>query len=207
RIPKLYNSYLTSLDLNIYHNYKMIRIDAILPSPSLTNWTWEQADYVENGKIRLTGSGNLPTGFDLELFTIDFTVFLGDVKESTFDIEMRNNGCTAPLDIISKVILSNVCFVDGRLVTFAETPYFLNHPEPNPVVDNINLKFGVAFDENVQIVLLNVFGEIVRVVVNDYLKAGIYQMQVDASDLSNGFYLLKMISGSFQQLIPVVVTK
>ncbi len=207
RIPKLYNTIMTSLDLNIYHNYKMIRIDTILPSASLRNWTWEPAVYVENGKLHLSGSGNLPTGFDLELFTIDFTVFLGDVKESTFDIEMKSNGCIAPLDIISKVILSNVCFVDGRLITFADTPYFLNHPEPNPVVDDINLKFGVAFDENVNIVLVNIFGQTVQTIVDDYLKAGIYEMRVDASALSNGFYFLKMSSGSYQQMVPIVVAK
>lgn len=207
RIPKLFNTNITSLDLNIYHNFKMIRIDTILPSPSLKNWTWETPTTIERGKLNLKGYGSLPTGFDLELFTIDFTVFLGDVKESTFDIEMKSNGCLAPLDIVSKVILSNVCFVDGRLITISETPYFLGQPEPNPVVDKINVKFGVAFDERVNFSLINNFGEIVKTLVDENLKAGVYDVHSDVSNLSNGVYFLKFSSGSYNQVLPIVITK
>ncbi len=206
KIPKLYNSNITSLDLNVYFNNKMIRIDSIIQPSSLRNWTWERPILLDRGKLNLKGSGNLSTSFDLELFTIDFTVFLGDVKESSFDIEMKSNGCLAPLDIVSKIILSNVCFVDGRLITFSDTPYFLSNPEPNPVVEQINLKFGIAFDGHVNISLINIFGEVVEVLVNDNLKAGVYEIQSNTF-VPNGVYYLKMVSGSYQQVLPVVFSK
>ncbi|MCX7909721.1 MAG: choice-of-anchor D domain-containing protein [Ignavibacteria bacterium] len=207
KVPKLFNTNINSLDLNIYYNYKMIRIDTILPSSSLKNWVWDKITFVDKGKVNITGNGTLTTGFDLELFTIDFTVFLGDVKESTFDIEMRSNGCFAPIDIITKVILSNVCFVDGRLITFSDTPYFLTTPEPNPVVDKINFKFGVAYDEPVKIYLFNIFGETLMTIVNDNLRQGIYEVNVDATTLGSGVYYIKMISGSYQKVVPVVISR
>ncbi|ROL57369.1 choice-of-anchor D domain-containing protein [Bacteroidetes/Chlorobi group bacterium Naka2016] len=207
RIPKLYNANINSLDLNIYYNPKMIRIDTIRPSPSLQNWVWEPPTLVERGKVNLKGSGSLATGFDLELFTIEFTVFLGDVKETTFDIEMKSNGCLAPLDVISKIIISNVCFVDGRLITLSDTPYFITLPEPNPVVDKINFKFGVAFDEPVNVSLINIYGQTIKTFVDENLKAGIYEVNSDVSNISNGVYYLKLISGSYQKILPIIIAK
>lgn len=207
RLPKLYNSNITSLDLNIYYNPNMIRIDTILPSASLKNWVWESPKLIERGKLNLKGSGSLSTGFDLELFTIDFTVFLGDVKESTFDIEMKSNGCLAPIDVISKIIIANVCFIDGRLITLSNTPYFLSLPEPNPVVEKMKFKFGVAFDEGVNISLLNIYGETVQTLLDEHLRAGIYEIDTDASMLSNGVYYLKMRSGSYRKILPVIISK
>jgi Mg-chelatase subunit ChlD len=207
RIPKLYNSNITNLDLNIYYNPNMIRIDTILPSQSLKNWTWQSPILLEKGKVNYVGFGSLPTGFDTELFTIDFTVFLGDVKESTFDIEMKSNNCLAPIDVVSKIIISNVCFIDGRLITVSETPYLLAPPEPNPVVDQLKLTFGVAFDDNVYISLFNIFGENVQTLVDEYLRKGVYEIRTDVSKVPNGVYYLKMQSGSYQKIVPVVIAR
>ncbi|MGB9913376.1 MAG: T9SS type A sorting domain-containing protein, partial [Candidatus Kapaibacteriota bacterium] len=123
------------------------------------------------------------------------------------DIEMKSNGCLAPIDVISKIIIANVCFIDGRLITLSNTPYFLSLPEPNPVVEKMKFKFGVAFDEDVNISLLNIYGETVQTLLDEHLRAGIYEIDTDASMLSNGVYYLKMRSGSYRKILPVIISK
>lgn len=207
RIPKLYNSTFNSMNLDIFYNDKMIRIDTILPSPNLNNWTWENPVLESPGHISLSGFGTLTTPFDLELFTIDFTVFLGDVKESSFDLDFRSNSCISPLDIVSRIVLANVCFVDGRLITVSNQKYYLNQPEPNPSSSEVRLEFGVAFDDFVEILLYDVYGQLIKVVFEEKMKAGNYKLLLNVSDIGAGVYYVKLRSGSYQNIVPLIIVK
>jgi Mg-chelatase subunit ChlD len=207
RTPKLYNSVISSMNLDIFYNNKMIRIDTILPASNLKNWTWNSSKVVEPGHLSLDGTGNLTTPFDIELFTIDFTVFLGDVKESTFDLDFRSNSCISPLDVVSKIILSNVCFVDGRLITVSEHKYYLNAPEPNPAGNEVTISFGIAFDDYVDMTLYNVYGQQVKIIFDEKMKAGGYNLFLNVSDLGDGVYYLKFRSGSYMQIVPLIIAK
>lgn len=207
KIPQLYSDRVETMLLNLHFNEKMIRIDKILPSETLTNWVWEEPKTISPGVVQLLGQGTIVPPIDAELFTIEFTVFLGDVKESDIGIEMISNSCPTPIDNVTKVILSGVCFVDGRLVVVGEQPYALYAPGRNPIDDETDIKYSVAFEGVVRLELYNVFGQKVRTILQENLKAGEYTIRFPTSDFANGIYYLKMAAGSFIEIIPIVIAK
>lgn len=207
KIPKLYSDKVETMLLNLHFNEKMIRIDSIVPSGQLANWTWGKPQKIAPGIVQLLGQGTIVPPIDAELFTIEFTVFLGDVKESDIGIEMISNGCPTAIDNVAKIILSGVCFVDGRLVEVSEQPYALYAPERNPVDDVVDFKYSVAFEGVVRLELYNIFGQKVRTLLQENLKAGEYTIHFPATDFTNGVYYIKMTAGSFVEIVPIVIAR
>ncbi len=207
KIPKLYADKVETMLLNLHFNDKMIRVDRIIPSNQLSDWVWGDPQTLSPGLVQLLGQGMIVPPVDAELFTIDFTVFLGDVKESNIGVEMISNGCPTVIDNVTKIILSGVCFVDGRLVVVSNQSYALYAPERNPVDGETDFKFSVAFDGFVQLELYNVFGRKVQTLLEENMKSGEYRMRFPSFDLADGVYYLKMTAGGFVYTVPVVIAR
>lgn len=206
-IPKLYQSSISKLLLNIRYYDKMIKIDSIVPSQNLANWTWSPPTELERGVVQFVGNGKITSPFDNEIFTIYFTVFLSDVKESPIQIELISEDCPQPFDVVTKIILSGVCYLEGRLITLGEKPFALYAPEINPVTSSTNFSFSVGFDAQVKLEVFNSFGELVKILLNEPLKAGEYKMYIDASEYPSGLFFIRMTSGHFIDIKSMVISK
>jgi hypothetical protein len=85
--------------------------------------------------------------------------------------------------------------------------YSLSKINPNPVTDDLNLDFEIAFDDNVEFAIYNYFGEKVVEVVNSPLKAGHYSFYINASELPSGVYFARLRSGSYSTMESFVIMK
>lgn len=206
-IPKLYQNAISKMLLNIRYYEKMIKVDSIVSADNLSNWTWSLPIEIDKGLVQVVGTGLINPPFDDELFTIYFTVFLSDVKESPIEIEFISEGCNQPFDTVTKIVLTGVCFMDGRLIEIGKVPFALYYPEVNLNKSSTNFLFSVAFDERVRIDLFDTYGNAVKVLLDKELKAGEYNFLFEPNDMASGIYFVRMTAGSFTDVKSFVIIK
>jgi hypothetical protein len=83
----------------------------------------------------------------------------------------------------------------------------LDQNYPNPFNPTTNIKFAVANETNVSIVVFNSLGNEVARLVNEVLPAGSYSVPFDASNLPSGTYIYKMTAGSFSSTKRMLLSK
>jgi photosystem II stability/assembly factor-like uncharacterized protein len=80
-----------------------------------------------------------------------------------------------------------------------------NYPNPfNPVT---KIKFDLPLNSNVIIRIYDVTGKEVASLINGEVKAGTYEYQFNASNLSSGIYFYKLETGSFTDVKRMVLIK
>jgi hypothetical protein len=176
-------------------------------SSDLTGWNWNiepsNDGYVVSGKGTAV---NTPIKLSN---TVVFETYLSDVSSPVINIvpifpELSN--CLIPQSN-SQTINLITCFTEGRLIEISDKVYSLSKINPNPVTDDLNLDFEIAFDDNVELAIYNYFGEKVVEVVNSLLKAGHYSFYVNASELPSGVYFARLRSGSYSTMESFVIMK
>jgi len=78
---------------------------------------------------------------------------------------------------------------------------------PNPFNPFTTIKYDVAKDLNVNIKLYDMLGREVSVLVDEFLNAGSYEVNFDASNISSGTYFYKIQAGSFTDIKKMVIIK
>lgn len=73
--------------------------------------------------------------------------------------------------------------------------YVLEQNYPNPFNPSTKIKFGVPEASNVTLKIFNTLGEKVAELVNEYLDAGTYTYNFDASQLPSGIYVYTLQTG------------
>jgi len=88
----------------------------------------------------------------------------------------------------------------GELVSFATAP--------NPFYSDMNVKFNIPTDMNVNIVLYNALGEKVRTVISGQeFSAGDHQLHIYGEDLPSGTYYLMINAGMTSMTKEIVKVK
>lgn len=82
--------------------------------------------------------------------------------------------------------------------------YVLEQNYPNPFNPSTAIKFGIPEALNVRLKIFNSLGEEVAELVNEYMDAGTYTYNFDASKLSSGIYVYTLQTG--EQLISKKMT-
>lgn len=85
--------------------------------------------------------------------------------------------------------------------------YYLAQNYPNPFNPNTNIKFTIPKEAFTSFKVYNSLGKEVQTYWNDILKAGIYNVQFDASSLPGGVYFYKLTSGSFTDTKKMILIK
>lgn len=161
-------------------------------------------------KLHIQGSGTNPINQNGTLVEPKALLLLSDAKSFVPKIEnitfhSRDKCVISSPD--SSTIVINTCVVDLRPVVVGTNLYFIE-VDQNPVSTNgATVRFGVAFDGNAKIDLINMTGNVVETLVNDEMKSGIYNLQLDTRNLSAGVYALRFFSGGYAQTLQFVVTK
>jgi hypothetical protein len=78
---------------------------------------------------------------------------------------------------------------------------------PNPVTDHTSIRYTIAEASNVSIGVYNSAGMLVKNLVNEYRTPGVYSVNWDNVDLSNGVYFYRMNAGDFNMTHKMVVMK
>ena len=87
------------------------------------------------------------------------------------------------------------------------TEYSLSQNYPNPFNPSTVIKFSIINSEHVSVGIYNSLGEKVAEVVNEFLPAGNYSVNFDASGFPSGVYLYKISSGTFNQAKKMLLLK
>ena len=79
---------------------------------------------------------------------------------------------------------------------------------PNPVSKNMIVQYRLNKEENVQLTLFNLNGQLVKKLIH-YQKqtSGDYNKTFDISDLHVGFYIARFLAGSFSMSMKLVILK
>ena len=78
---------------------------------------------------------------------------------------------------------------------------------PNPFNPNTKINFNLPKEGAVKLSVFDVIGREVSVLVNENLRAGIYEVNFDAANLTSGTYFYRIISGSYAETKKMILIK
>lgn len=80
-----------------------------------------------------------------------------------------------------------------------------NYPNPfNPVT---KIKFDIASNSEVSLVVYDILGKVVATLVNDKLSAGVYETSFEGNNMASGVYFFRLNAGSYTSIKKMVLTK
>jgi hypothetical protein len=80
------------------------------------------------------------------------------------------------------------------------TIYSLSQNYPNPFNPTTHIEFSIPTDNFVTLKVYNLVGQEVSTLVSDQMKAGNYQVTLNATNLASGVYFYKLVTGSFASI-------
>jgi hypothetical protein len=78
---------------------------------------------------------------------------------------------------------------------------------PNPFDSKTSIGINLLSEQNINVELLDVMGRKVALVFNGKLAAGIHDIEIDGTGLSNGIYFVKVAGETFTQTTQVILNK
>jgi photosystem II stability/assembly factor-like uncharacterized protein len=85
--------------------------------------------------------------------------------------------------------------------------YSLSQNYPNPFNPSTNISFDIPKASFVKLTLYNILGTEVKVMTNEYLAAGRYSVNADASELPSGTYFYRITAGTFSDTKKMILVK
>lgn len=147
------------------------------------------------------------------LFKFKMKAYLSTLNIVPLGIQFSPIGDAAAYTIVDtipgNVKIKPTCMDSLRLIELSNSLYSLKQNMPNPVKTNTSIQYSIAFDGNVNISLYNSVGDKVADLMNEYKKAGAYELIFKPADLNipSGVYSYRIESGSFVQTKSMVVTQ
>ncbi|MCW9064675.1 MAG: T9SS type A sorting domain-containing protein, partial [Ignavibacteriaceae bacterium] len=85
--------------------------------------------------------------------------------------------------------------------------YSLEQNYPNPFNPSTTIKYSIPEDGFVKLAVYNMLGEEVALIVNTIQKAGRYQLNYNANQLSSGVYVYRIEAANFTSSKKLVLMK
>jgi hypothetical protein len=82
-----------------------------------------------------------------------------------------------------------------------------NYPNPFNPTTKIRFSLPVSSDAPVKLVIFDALGKEVETLVNENLKAGIYEVDFDGSIFASGVYYYKLNAGNFAETRKMILIK
>jgi hypothetical protein len=92
-------------------------------------------------------------------------------------------------------------------VTNIPVIYALSQNYPNPFNPSTTISYQLPKAGNVKLVVYDILGREVKVLVNEYKKAGTYNITFDGSSLASGLYFYRLTAGDFSGTKKMVLVK
>jgi photosystem II stability/assembly factor-like uncharacterized protein len=95
------------------------------------------------------------------------------------------------------------------IINYNEIPdgFSLSQNYPNPFNPKTKIKYSIAEDGYVKLMIYDIAGRIAVDLVNKHQNKGIYEMEFDAANLSSGVYFYRIQSGKFSDTKRMVLVK
>ena len=101
------------------------------------------------------------------------------------------------------IITTDVTDYNNRIPKF----YSISQNYPNPFNPSTIIRYDLPKEGMVSIKIYDMLGREVKTLVNEYKRAGSYNIEFNASKLTSGIYFYRLISGKFTQTNKLVLLK
>jgi photosystem II stability/assembly factor-like uncharacterized protein len=85
--------------------------------------------------------------------------------------------------------------------------FMLYQNYPNPFNPKTRISYSIARSDLVQIKLFDIMGTEIKTLINEYLKAGTYEVEFEANDLTSGVYFYRMVSGNYSETKKLILLR
>ena len=174
--------------------------------------------------VNFDANGNLWTGgvqFGAPIISGGFSILKDGVWES-----FRQDNSDLPYSYVNKIDFDSegnawIALADYGAVAYnpdgvtalkenrPHTPQSITLEQnyPNPFNPTTSIKYQVARQTNVQIIVYNSLGQKVRTLVNEIQQPGSHMITFNAAGLSSGIYFYRITTGSFTQVRKMILTR
>jgi len=122
----------------------------------------------------------------------------GDANEPSYwRTSYAINGSPGADDLVSNAVDQNIQPNEWRL-----GPNY-----PNPFNPETKFQFAIPTAAKVKITILNLLGEEVDMLTNEWIAAGVHELRWRPQSLPSGIYFCRMESGSFRQIRKLMLLK
>jgi hypothetical protein len=179
-------------------------------------------DLPENWQSSLCfGVNCFPPHLDSVATTIDFntpSLNPGDTLITSLHVTALQNEGTANVQIQigtfrNPTVRTTIDFIATTIPTAVEDEivtvenYYLAQNYPNPFNPSTKINFGLKKASEVEITVYNILGNKVATLLNGYKSAGNHSVVFEASNLSSGVYLYKVVANEFVQTRKMILEK
>lgn len=98
-------------------------------------------------------------------------------------------------------------FVEENELVSAPNKFILYNNYPNPFNPATLIKYSIPESGTVKLTVYNALGEAVKTLVNNYVEAGTYTINFNASDLSSGIYYYRLQTNTFIEAKKMLLLK
>ncbi len=183
----VYNSYTSSLIITGRYVSGLSILDTtklfIVSIDTSGNRIWEKLYYKDTADIE---------GASIDLCNDSGYIIAGDLLDPPFDYNL-----TSPqfLYVIKTNKYGEIqpIGINNHNISFPKN-YKLNPVYPNPFNPVTNITFEVPKASNIKINLYNILGKEVKILVNNTLKSGIYNLKLESGGLASGIYFVSMFA-------------
>ncbi len=115
------------------------------------------------------------------------------------------NSYAEEIDYFKSWINSRINWLNNNIITSVEevnikptgfTELYQNYPNPFNPVTKIKFTIGNNSGKIVQLIIYDILGREVKVLVNEILSAGIYEVEFNGTGIPSGVYFYKLTAGS-----------
>ncbi|MGQ9818525.1 MAG: choice-of-anchor D domain-containing protein [Candidatus Kapaibacteriales bacterium] len=199
---------ITKVEFNVKLNKKSLVAKYF--TSDLPNWNWEIQTTTDGYLVEGTAPpfSFLSTPINAN-FIMKFDTYLSDEYKVSISITptfFEAVDCLIPTTENEEIILAT-CFTPGRPIIISQKPFQLNEISTNPVSDNFDISFSLAFDGRVDLKIYNVLGDLVETIVEGYLSRGNYSFYIPINKFSKGTYFVKLTTDGLTQIRSFILMK
>jgi hypothetical protein len=204
------NFQIRSLEVSIGFSADMMLLrKATTAGTFAQNWSMTDVNQQSN---RFSARLTAPPGTFFEgkgvLINFQFQTFLGYAQESELPLTITviDSACTTVRTQSGHVALSG-CGMVNRLLDVSQTNYTLDQNNPNPFNPTTTINFTVGLEGMTTLEVLDVRGDLVTTILNEFLQTGPYTAVWDATNQPSGLYYYRLTSGTWSSVKTMVLVK
>lgn len=195
----------TAVDITVSYPAEFLGFRSV--GETQNGWTFDVTNVIP-GSVTLHGT---PTGTTLEnglLLNIIFDPYITAQREHEIrvlaDVTPR---CVHTQGGVHQYRVDAICFPDGRIITVAGSRFSFSNPQPNPVHRGTIVRYSTGITCSSRFVITDNIGNQVFEVQTPILPPGDHELPLDVSHLANGHYFLRMESGPYNAVRPLLIVR
>jgi len=167
-----------------------------VPPAGVKDIRFDSGTYVEN--IDGYNKGIVVSGIDGEV----------EIEVEGISLTLENNGSKLELrdGEVKSVRISKSERLSISTAGMINT-YYLANCYPNPFNPSTNIKYNIAEEEEVSLIVYDILGNKVKTLVDAVESAGEHNVKFDGRELSSGVYIYKLVTRSFNATKKMILMK